>query len=138
MLKRLGNFETRDAFHSAKNSRSFRGNQMDLTILVWPGQNIKVVPYDWSCLLDWNVPFHFTNLLSPLLFFCILVTTWQYNNQMCGGFGWICKTRVYSFIGHIEFTKFQTVIFVEWKVPQIQSMIGNWCLSAVSWVGKRF
>ena len=57
---------------------------------------------------------------------------------MCGGFGWVCKTGVYSFIGHIEFTKFQTGIFVEWKVPQIQSMIGDWCLSAVSWVGKRF
>ena len=38
---------------------------------------------------------------------------------MCGGFGWICKTGVYSFTGHIEFTKFQTGIFVEWKVPQI-------------------
>ena len=57
---------------------------------------------------------------------------------MCGGFGWVCKTGMYSFIGHIEFTKFQTGIFVEWKVPQIQSMIGDWCLSAVSWVGKRF
>ena len=94
MLKRLGNFEARGtyAFHSAQNSRSFRGNQMDLTILVWPGQNIKLVPYDWSCWSDWNVPFHFTNLLSPFLFFCILVTKWQYNNQMCGGFGQVCKT----------------------------------------------
>ena len=54
MLKRLGNFETRGtyAFHSAQNSRSFRGNQMDWTILVWPGQNIKLVPYDWSCWSD--------------------------------------------------------------------------------------
>ena len=75
MLKRLGNFEARGAFHSAQNSRSFGGNQLEWIILVWPGQNIKVVPYDWPCLLDQNVPFHFTYLLSPLLFFCILVTT---------------------------------------------------------------
>ena len=52
MLKRLGNFEARGAFHSAQNSRSFGGNQLEWIILVWPGQNIKVVPYDWPCLLD--------------------------------------------------------------------------------------
>ena len=101
MLKRLGNFETRGtyAFHSAQNSRSFRGNQMDWTILVWPGQNIKLVPYDWSCWSDWNVPFHFTNLLSSLLFFCILVTKWPYNNQMCGSFGRVCQTGVSVSLG---------------------------------------
>ena len=52
-----------------------------------------------SSLLDWIVPFHFTNLLFPPLFFCILVTKWQDNNQMWGGFGRVCKTGVSVSLG---------------------------------------
>ena len=34
------------------------------------------------------------------------------------GLGLICAARMYHSIGHMEFPKFHTGIFVEWKVPQ--------------------
>ena len=37
---------------------------------------------------------------------------------MRGGLGLICAARMYHSIGHMEFPKFHTGIFVEWKAPQ--------------------
>ena len=39
-------------------------------------------------------------------------------NQMHGGLGRVCETGMYRSIEHVEFPKFQTGIFVEWKAPQ--------------------
>ena len=135
MLKRLGNFETKGtyAFHSAQNSWSFRGSQMEWIILVWPGQNIKVVPFDCSCWLDWNVPFHFSNLLSPLLFFCMLITTWQYNNQMCGGFGRVCKTGVSVSLGTYNFGNFKLEYLLNGKCPRHSVLLVFIC-SILGWL----
>ena len=38
---------------------------------------------------------------------------------MCSGLGWVCATQIYHSIGHMEFPKFQTAIFVEWKAPLV-------------------
>ena len=38
-------------------------------------------------------------------------------NQTRGGLGRVCATGIYRSIEHVEFPKFQTGIFVEWKAP---------------------
>ena len=53
---------------------------------------------------------------SAPLSFCILC---KYNNLTCSGLGWVCATQIYHSIGHMEFPKFQTGIFVEWKAPLV-------------------
>ena len=45
------------------------------------------------------------------------------NNQTCGGLGRVCVTRMYHSIGHVEFPKFQTGIFVEWKAACISTLV---------------
>ena len=58
-------------------------HQMEWTISVWSNWNIRDQLWRWSTLTglvisvgrsDWNVPFHLTNLLSPVPLFCILLT----------------------------------------------------------------
>ena len=39
-------------------------------------------------------------------------------NQTHGGLGRVCATGMYRSSEHVEFPKFQTGIFVEWKAPQ--------------------
>ena len=39
--------------------------------------------------------------------------------------GRVCANGMYHAIRHVEFPKFQTRIFVEWKVPQIPSLQQN-------------
>jgi len=56
------------------------------------------------------------------------VSCLQNNNQKRGGLDRVCATGMYLSIGHVEFPKFQTEIFVEWKAP---------CLSLVALKGKR-
>ena len=41
----------------------------------------------------------------------------SHNNKTRGGLGWVCATGMYCSIEHAKFPKFQTGIFVEWKVP---------------------
>ena len=42
-------------------------------------------------------------------------------NQTRGGLGRVCATGMYRSIEHVEFPKFQTGIFVEWKAPLVTS-----------------
>ena len=44
---------------------------------------------------------------------------------MRGGLVWVCATGMYHSTGHVEFPKFQTRIFVEWKAPKVY---GQLCL----------
>ena len=37
---------------------------------------------------------------------------------MRGVLVWVCATGMYHSTGHMEFPKFQTRIFVEWKEPK--------------------
>ena len=42
---------------------------------------------------------------------------------MCSGLGLVCATRnLYRSIVHVEFPKFQTGIFVEWKVLTVYNV----------------
>ena len=137
VLKRLGNFEIKGtyAFYSAQNSWSFRGSQMEWIILVWPGQNIKVVPFDCSWLLDWNVPFHFS---ICCLRFCSSVFWLQHDST---------STKcVVALVGSVK----QDCLFhwvrriseiLNWNICCMENALDTvycWCLSAVSWVGKTF
>ena len=68
----------------------------------------------WSGRSDRNVPFHLTKLFSPEPLICIL-----HDNQTRSGFGLVCATVMHRSIGHVEFSKFQTGIFVEWKANKV-------------------
>ena len=87
---------------------------------------LKMVHFDRSGHFgrsDQNVPFHLTKLLSSVPLFCILLTrtitkravAWVGSVQSeseCNAIG------MYRSIGDVEFPKFQTGMFVEWKEPQ--------------------
>ena len=48
------------------------------------------------------------------------------------GLGWVCATGNVHSIGHMEFPKFQTGIFVEWKAPLV---LNPSCLHKMSHFG---
>ena len=52
-------------------------------------------------------------LLSPVPLFCILLT--KIYNQTRGSLGRVCATGMCRSLGRVEFPKYQTAIFVEWK-----------------------
>ena len=97
-------------------------HQMEQTISVWSDRNIRdqlegdalwLVPLSRSvgpkCPFPFDqIVFHGTALLYP---------AYKNNNQTRGGLGRVCATGMYSSIGQVKFQKFQTGIFVEWKVP---------------------
>ena len=68
---------------------------------------------------DQNVPFHDKIVFpgTPRLY-----PDYKNNNQMCSGLGLVCATRMYHSIVHVEFPKFQTGIFVEWKVLTVYNV----------------
>ena len=49
----------------------------------------------------------------------LLYPAYENNSQTRGGLVRVCATGMYRSIGHVEFPKFQTGIFVEWKAPII-------------------
>ena len=59
-------------------------------------------------------PFSFDIIVVPRT--ALLYPAYNYNNQTRGGLGRVCATGMYRSIAHVEFPKFQTRIFVEWKV----------------------
>ena len=70
-------------------------------------------------LLAWSPgPGHFgrKKMKCPFSFDKIVVllySAYKKNNQTCGGLGQVCAIGMYRSIGHVEFPKFQTGIFVE-------------------------
>ena len=73
----------------------------------YSGPALKVVHFDRSGYLgrsDRNVPFHSTNLLSPVPLFRIVLTKTITKRAVA----WVCVTGMYRSIGHVEFPKFQT------------------------------
>ena len=111
-------YMTWGTFHSTQNSRKFRlVNQMERTISVWSDRNIRDQLWRWSTLTGPVISVGRTemsrsiwpNLLSTVPLFCIRAVAWVgFVQQKC--------TRS---PGHVEFPKFQTGIFVEWKAPMI-------------------
>ena len=47
----------------------------------------------------------------------LLYPAFKNNNQTRGGLGRVCATGMYRSIWHVEFPKFQSGIFVDWKAP---------------------
>ena len=62
--------------------------------------------------LDRNVPFHLTNC-------CPQYRCFVFCNQTRGALGRVFATGRDCSIGHVEFPKFHTGIFIEWKAPNI-------------------
>ena len=88
-------------------------NGMDhfaLIRLEYSGPALKVVHFDWSGYLCRSVglkcPIPVDKLVVPST--TLLYPPYKNNNQTRSGLGWVCATRMYHFIGHMEFPKFQT------------------------------
>ena len=47
------------------------------------------------------------------------VSQTSFRGKTSGGLGWVCATEMYRSIGHVEFPKSQTGIFVEWKATLV-------------------
>ena len=88
---------------------------------------MKVVHFDWSSHFghsDQNVPFHVTKInCCPQHCSSVLCKPDYYTHkiQMCGGLDRDCATGIYPSTGRVEFPKFQTGLFLEWKVPRISA-----------------
>ena len=63
-------------------------------------------------------PFSFDK--SVVLSTTLLYPAYKNNNQTRGGLGRVCATGIYRSIVQVEFPKFQTGIFVEWKAPRVK------------------
>ena len=93
-------------------------NQIERTILVqsnWNyhyGQSTNFDQSDQMSLSIWQFP-----LVVPST--ALWHPAYKNNNQMRGGLGLVCATRMYCSIGDMEFLKFQTGVFVEWKGPLV-------------------
>ena len=114
--------ETVGAFHLAQNSGNFgkKWNGVDHFGSVWPeylGPPLKVVHFDWPGHFGrkkMKCPFSFDKIVV------LLYPAYKNNNQTCGGLGQVCAIGMYRSIGHVEFPKFQTGIFVERKAPRVK------------------
>ena len=122
------------AFYSAPKIREILvRNQMKHTDFgsVRPeylGPPWKVVHFDRSTHFgrsDRNVPFYLIILFFPVPLFCILLTrtiprcavTWVL----------VSVSGIYHFIGHVEFPKFQTGIFIEQKAFPLSYFAQSCC-----------
>ena len=71
----------------------------------------------WSGRSDRNVPFHLTKLFSQDRW--SVYPAYKHDNQTRGGFGLVCATGMHHSAEHVDFPKFQTGIFVEWKARKV-------------------
>ena len=71
-------------------------------------------------LFDRSGPFPFGKIVFPST--ALLYPAYKNNNQTRGGLGRVCATGMYRSIGHVEFPKFQTGIFLEWKARNISNL----------------
>ena len=105
------------------------GNQIERTISVRSYQNIwdifeggrstlkgPVISVGWTemSLSIWQIV---VLSAAPLYPAC------KNNKETPGGLGRVCVTGMYRTIWHVEFPKFQTGIFVEWKAHKVNE---NW------------
>ena len=103
---------------------SNRTDHLGLTRPEYLGAALKVVHFDRSGYLgrwDRNVSFHSTKLLSPVPLFRILLTRTIAKRAAA----WVGSEQPESYrsIEHVEFPKFQNIIFVEWKAPHVYPYI---------------
>jgi len=78
----------------------------------------------WSVRLSRSVgpkcPFPFEKIVVPST--ALLYPAYNNNNQTRGGLGRVFVTGMYRSIGHVEFRKFQSGVFVEWKARIVYQM----------------
>ena len=96
----------------------------------WNGPSVRSDRNTWDNLWRWST------LTGPVIFVgrtkmsliiwkhcwpstALLRPAYKSNNQTVtrGGLGQVCATGMYRSIKQVEFPKFQTAIFVEWKAP---------------------
>ena len=104
---------------------------MDRTISVSSDRNIRDLLWRWSTLIGSIIsvdrtkcPFPFDKIVVPST--ALLYPAYSNNNLTRSGLGRVCATGMsrgrYRSIGYMEFPKFQTRIFVEWKAPIVYQM----------------
>ena len=77
-------------------------------------------------------PFPLDKIVVPIT--ALLYPAYKNNNQTHGGLGRVCATRMYHYIVHVKFPKFQTRSFVEWKAPKnTYSHFQFLCQSGINW-----
>lgn len=93
---------------------------MERTILVRSDRNIWDHLWRWSTSTGPHIrspkcPFSFDLIIVPST--ALLHRDYKNNNQTRVGLGRVCATGMYYSIWYVEFPRFQTRIFVEWKAP---------------------
>ena len=91
---------------------------MEWTISVWSTSIFRTNFEGGPFLLVWSFqlvgpkcPFPFEKIAAPST--ALLYPAYKNNNQMCGSLGQVFTTHL-----AVEFWKFQTGFFVEWKAPR--------------------
>ena len=98
-------------------------HQMERTISVWSDRNIR--DQLWRSVGP-KCPFPFDKIVVPST--ALLYPACKNNNQTCGGLGRGGETGMYRSTWRVEFPKFQTRIFDEWKAPNtLRSWIVTQC-----------
>ena len=83
----------------------------------WSDRNIRDQLWRWSSLTRLVISVGWTEMFLSIWQNCCPAC--KNNNQARGGLGRVCAPRMYRSIEHVKFQKFQTGIFVEWKVPSV-------------------
>ena len=87
----------------------------------YSGPAVKVVHSDQFGHFGRSVgpkcPFPFDKIVVPST--ALLHSAYKNNNQTRSGLCRVCATGMYHSNGQVEFPKFQTGIFVEWKAPLV-------------------
>ena len=99
-------------------------NQMERAISVQSGRNIWDNLWSWLALTSPLISVGPTRKSFPFDKIVVPSTALLYpacrgnNKQTRGSLERVCETGMNRSIGHVEFSKFQTKIFVEWKAPR--------------------
>ena len=95
---------------------------MERTISVWSDQNVRDQLWRRSTLNGLVISVGRTEMTLSIWqngSTALLYPAYKNNNQTRGGLGRVCATGMYFPIRQVEFPKFRTGIFVEWKAPKV-------------------
>ena len=117
-------------------------HQMERTISVWSGRNIRDQLWRWSTLTGLGFSVGRTEMSLFIWQNCcpqyrsFVSCLQENNNNRRGGLGRVYATGMYHYIGHVKFPKFQTEIFVEWKAPPVANE--KFPISEIRGIGSSF
>ena len=123
-LRRIWAFSFQPKFPVISVGTSNGTDHFGLVRPEYSGPALKVVHFNRSGYLGRSdrMSLSIRQIYSPST--ALSYPAYKNNNQTRGGLGRVCVTRMYRSIGHVEFPKFQTGIFVEWKAPFISTLVG--------------